>query len=70
MARTPLIAGNWKMYKTPGEAEALARAITEGGAGISDVEVVLCPPYVALAAVAAMTRGTAVKLGAQNCHYE
>jgi triosephosphate isomerase len=58
------------MYKTPAEAEALARAVIEGVAGVKDVEVVLCPPYVALATVAAATRGTAVKLGAQNCHYE
>jgi len=70
MARTPFIAGNWKMYKTAAEARDLARAVAEGAAGVNGVEVLLCPPFTALAAVADAVRGSAVKLGAQNCHFE
>ncbi|NIT35678.1 MAG: triose-phosphate isomerase [candidate division Zixibacteria bacterium] len=70
MARTPLIAGNWKMHTTAEEARALARAVRDGAAGVGDVEVVVCPPFTALAAVADELAASAVKLGAQNVFYE
>jgi triosephosphate isomerase len=67
--RRPLIAGNWKMYKTVPEAVALA---TELRAGVvrTDVDVVLGPPATALHAVAAAVRGTAIGVAAQNMHAE
>lgn len=70
MARTPIIAGNWKMYKTPAEAANLARDILEGIRGVKGVKVVLCPPAIDILAVGDVIAGSAVGLGAQNCHFE
>jgi triosephosphate isomerase len=68
-ARRPVLAGNWKMYKTVPEAVALA---TELRAGITrtDVDVVLGPAFTALSAVAGVLKGTAIGLAAQNMHPE
>ena len=63
--RRPLIAGNWKMYKTVPEAAALAAELRSGIAR-SDVDVVLGPPFTALHAVAAAVKGTAIGVAAQN----
>ncbi|MEA3459522.1 MAG: triose-phosphate isomerase [Chloroflexota bacterium] len=68
--RTPIIAGNWKMHNTIEEAVALAKEMRDGLDAIKGVEVVLCPPFVALSAVAAVTSDTSIKLGAQNVHWE
>jgi triosephosphate isomerase (TIM) len=65
----PLIAGNWKMHKTVGEARALADEIRRGAAGLS-AEVLVCPPFTALLAVAEALRGGAVLLGGQDMHWE
>jgi triosephosphate isomerase len=70
MARMPLIAGNWKMYKTPAEAADLARSVVDGVRGVVGVEVLLCPPAVDLLAVGDVLGCGAVMLGAQNCHFE
>jgi triosephosphate isomerase (TIM) len=70
MPRTPIIAGNWKMNKTPDEAAALAQSLVEQLQGVEGVEVVLCPPFVSLPVVAAALKGTAIGLGAQNMHWE
>jgi len=64
--RRPVIAGNWKMYKTVAEAVALAGEIRAGAAG--HAEVVIAPPFTSLAAVAGVLRGSAVGLAAQNMH--
>lgn len=58
------------MHKTIGEARALARALREALAGHSESEVVLCPPFTALAAVAGEIDGSELKLGAQDVHWE
>ena len=68
--RTPIIAGNWKMHKTIAEAVLLARQIREAVADLSGAEVVLCPPFVALAAVEDVITDSNVQLGAQNMHWE
>ena len=68
--RTPLIAGNWKMHKTLAEASELVKGIREGVGGISGVEVLVCPPYQHLVPIAEAVKGSAVKLGAQNAHFE
>jgi triosephosphate isomerase len=69
MARRPLIAGNWKMYKTTAEGAALAAEV-RAGATRPDVDVLVAPPFTALAAVAKALEGGRVLLGAQNMHAE
>jgi triosephosphate isomerase len=69
--RRYLVAGNWKMHKTVGEAVALARAIRQGlEERPVDVEVLVCPPFTALHPVAEAIRGSAMLLGAQDMHWE
>ncbi len=68
--RVPLIIGNWKMHGTIAEARALATGIRDGLSSRSDADVALCPPHTALAAVGAILAGSAIVLGAQNCHYD
>jgi triosephosphate isomerase len=65
VTRRPLIAANWKMYKTVAEAEAFARELLPLVAG-AEVEVVVAPGFVALAAVGRALAGSAVALAAQN----
>ncbi|MEB3329760.1 MAG: triose-phosphate isomerase [Candidatus Sericytochromatia bacterium] len=66
--RRPVIAGNWKMHKTVGEARALAADLAAQlrDLGASGPEVVLCPPFTALAAVQEVLTGTGLALGAQT----
>jgi triosephosphate isomerase len=66
----PMIAGNWKMHKTLAEARELAREIVQGVGRQTRVEVVLAPPYTALAAVAAELAGSKVLLAAQDTFWE
>jgi triosephosphate isomerase len=66
--RRPLIAGNWKMYKTAAEAVALAIELRDGGRS-EGVEVLVAPPFTALSAVAQALRGSSLLLGAQNMHW-
>ena len=67
--RKPIIAGNWKMNKTPEEAKQL---VTELIPLVKDAacDVVVCTPAVCYAAVAPVIAGTNIKLGAQNVHFE
>jgi triosephosphate isomerase (TIM) len=66
--RRPVIAGNWKMYKTVSAGIALAREIAEG-LRPGGPDVVVFPPATALHAVAQAMKGTAVKVGGQNMHF-
>jgi triosephosphate isomerase len=69
--RRPLLAGNWKMYKTVPEGVALAQEIRAGLAlPLKDRDVLVAPPFTALSAVAEALRGSDVILGAQNMHWE
>ncbi len=68
--RKPMMAGNWKMNKTPADAPNLAQAIVDAVGTESKVDCVVCPPYVALAAVKNVLQGSNVALGAQNLHWE
>jgi len=68
--RTPIIAGNWKMYKTRDEARTLTRAIREGSGDLTGREVVIAPPFTALSAAADEIRGSGIVLAAQNVHWE
>lgn len=65
--RIPIIAGNWKMYKTQAEAKAFAEALPQVG---EQVEAVICAPFTALAALAENLQGKNISLGAQNVHWE
>ena len=69
MKRTPIIAGNWKMNNGVPESIALADAVRSALENVAGVEVVLCPPFVALAAVAEHVKGTPILVGAQNMHW-
>ncbi len=68
--RTPIIAGNWKMHKTVAEAKKLAQEVISAVADFKNVDVVLCPPFTALAALNELLAGTNVGLGAQNMYFE
>ena len=69
--RRALVAGNWKMNKTIGEARTLAREVAEGVAGedLPGVEVVLGPPYLALSAVVETVAGGAIGVAGQDCSH-
>lgn len=67
--RTPLIAGNWKMNTTVSEAVELVQKMLDELNRIRNVEKVLCPPSVSLAAVAEIIKDSSIKLGAQNMHF-
>ena len=68
--RKPLIAGNWKCFKTVAEGRQLVRELRNGAEGISDVDIVVAPPFTALAAVGAELSGSGIGLAAQNVHWE
>lgn len=70
MARTPIIAGNWKMYKTVSEAVNFVHELMPRLAEYDSVERVVCPAFVALYPVVEALRGTPLKVGAQNLHWE
>ncbi|MGI8411967.1 MAG: triose-phosphate isomerase [Solirubrobacteraceae bacterium] len=66
--RTPLIAGNWKLHKTIAEAESFVAALLPRVSSVDEVDVAICPPYLALAAMVDSTRGSRVEVMAQNMH--
>jgi triosephosphate isomerase len=68
MSRRPFIAGNWKMHKTIAEAEDLIAQLLPRVGAVEDVDVVICPPYLALQAAVDSTRGSALQVYAQNMH--
>jgi triosephosphate isomerase len=69
--RRPLIAGNWKLHCGPTEARTLARDIHKGVLGAPEaVDVLVCPPFVSLAAVREIVHDGPVQLGAQNVFWE
>ncbi len=62
-----LIAGNWKMHGLSATAVALAAGVRDG-AGAVDCDLLVCPPFLHLAAVAAILKGGPVAVGGQDCH--
>ena len=68
MSRTPFIAGNWKMNKTIAETEAFIAALLPRISDAEDVDVVICPPYLALQAAVDSARGSRLQVYAQNMH--
>ena len=67
--RSAVIAGNWKMNKTPNEAKALLNELAPMVKD-ADCEVIACVPFVDLTAAREATEGTNIKIGAENCHWE
>jgi triosephosphate isomerase len=67
--RKPIIAGNWKMFKTIAETKAFVADVI-GKAEVDGVESVICAPYTSLPALVEAVKGTSLKVGAQNLHYE
>src|ERR1700685_2551238 len=70
MARKPVIAGNWKMYKTQAEARAFFAAFAPLVESAEHCEIVIAPPYTALAASVEAVRGTKIRIAAQNMHWQ
>lgn len=67
--RKPIIAGNWKMYKSIREGVDFVNAVKEHVAN-TDVEVLICAPYTLLASLIEAAKGTHIHIGAQNMHFE
>jgi triosephosphate isomerase (TIM) len=68
VSRTPLIAGNWKMHKTVADAEQYIAALLPRVAAVDGVEIVVCPPFLALQALVDSARGSQVAIYAQTMH--
>jgi triosephosphate isomerase (TIM) len=68
--RRPVIAGNWKMYKTQAETRAYFAAFAPLVARSTHCDIVIAPPFTALAAAVEAARGTAIQIAAQNLHWE
>ncbi|SFF34818.1 triosephosphate isomerase [Paenibacillus algorifonticola] len=69
MSRKPIIAGNWKMFKTVSEAASFF-ADVKGKAEVDGVESVICAPFTALPSLVEAAKGTTIAIGAQNLHFE
>ncbi|MDB5083650.1 MAG: tpiA [Bacilli bacterium] len=68
MTRTPILAGNWKMFKTRAEAADFVGRVKQEMFAVSGVEIVVCAPFTALDQIAAELTGTVIGVGAQNMH--
>jgi len=68
--RRPVIAGNWKMYKTREETRAFFEAFKPLVAGTHSCEIIVAPPFTSLAAAAETVRGSNIAIAAQNAHWE
>jgi triosephosphate isomerase len=66
--RVRVIAGNWKMNKTGAEAEQFIAALLPRVSSVQGVDVAICPPFTALAAMVDSARGSRVEIYAQNMH--
>ncbi|MBI3914615.1 MAG: triose-phosphate isomerase [Chloroflexi bacterium] len=71
--RVPIIAGNWKMNKTIAEARELTTAMRDDLARLAadgQIEIILCPPFLAVPEVGTLVKGTPIRVGAQNLFWE
>ena len=68
--RRPLLAGNWKMFKTVIESVDLAKKLKESTKDVKDRTIVVCPTYPALQAVADTLQDSQIGVGAQNLYWE
>lgn len=67
--RKPVIAGNWKMFKSLEETRAFARGLSSEVKHLDDPTVVVCPPFTSLHVLREELSGTSVQIGAQNMHW-
>jgi len=67
--RRPILAGNWKMYKTPAEAVDFVRELRPMVAAYDNVDIVVCVPFTALPGVSQALAGANIGVGAQNMHW-
>ncbi len=67
--RRPLMAGNWKMYKTRPQTKEFFAAFAPAVAGIADRDILICPPAVDLETALAATAGSGIAIGAQTMHF-
>jgi triosephosphate isomerase len=65
-----IVAGNWKMYKTPAEGRDFVEKFVKLRLNVDGLEVIFCPPFSALFNIDVVLSETPYKLGAQNCHWE
>jgi triosephosphate isomerase len=70
MTRTPLIAGNWKMYKTQEQAEEYIQALLPRASALDGVDIAICVPFTDLQPMVDSTRGSPVEVFAQNMHHD
>ncbi len=68
MSRRPLVAGNWKMFKTRAEARAFAETLAANLAQADGVELAICPPFTSIDVVATILQGTGVGVFGQTGH--
>jgi triosephosphate isomerase len=68
--RRRVIAGNWKMFKTPAETRAFFAAFNPLVAGVTDCEIVIAPPAIDIPAAVEATKGTHIAISTQNIHWE
>lgn len=70
MARKLIIAGNWKMNKTPSETRVLISEIKTAMPNCHKSEFILCPPFLSIPAALEEAKNSSINIGAQNCHWE
>jgi triosephosphate isomerase (TIM) len=68
--RKPIIAGNWKMYKTVKESADFVKQLADKFKGIQDREIVVCPTYLSMPAVVDALRFSNIQVGSQDAHWE
>jgi len=68
--RRPVIAGNWKMFKTQGETLAFFEAFKPLVAGTTSCDIIVAPPYTSLSVAVEATRGTHISIAAQDAYWE
>ncbi|MBI4458454.1 MAG: triose-phosphate isomerase, partial [Acidobacteria bacterium] len=68
--RRPLIAGNWKMYKTIADTELFFREIAPLVKGVEHCDIVIAPPFTALRRAAELGKPVGISVGAQDLHWE
>jgi triosephosphate isomerase (TIM) len=64
-----LIAGNWKMFKTPSEAAGFCRALCESIGDVEGIDIAVCPPYVSIASALEELADSGIAVYAQNVHW-
>ncbi|MDD3726610.1 MAG: triose-phosphate isomerase [Candidatus Ratteibacteria bacterium] len=65
-----LVAGNWKMYKTPQESVTFVQELKRSVKNYEDRDILVCPPFTSLVPVSELLKDTPIKLGAQNVYFE